>query len=546
VKLVHIGTGAGSTGRSTADDELAAAPADEATEPSRLRRWWTLWSSQVVVWTWLVGFAAVRAGTPTEFDPYWQIRAGIENLTGTPLVRPDTWSWAPVGGNWYPSSPAWNVLLGLSWLGAGSWGLFLLTFVTLLTYFVLTYALARRLGARPLGALAGLMVVFLLGYPMFSARATVAVQVLILLGLYVPLRWRGNLVRRPTWVSAAVLFGAGFALSMTGVWVHLSFMAVAAAMAVAWAVYWLFSDWPGWRVRLSDRRRWAAAVAGCLGLGLGVLTTPYGVAGVLSHSAATAAVGKRFILEWVSPFYVGAGPWWVFVALSMIVILTALVVWLVQRIRHGNIDEVFAAAAMVMAVGLPFGIAGMSTLRFGEVATLTLAPVLGMGITVLVRRVQRWGARLPQTLAGTLYRWTHTKDWRNVLGLTVLLLSPMFVVMGPMAHASPPGQKTVESLPHGCNLFAPIVLAGTAILIRPDVLVWYDGRADYFGEKRLEDADAFFAGVAPTSAPVGATCVVLPGPDSAGRWSVATARLDADPSWHRTQSYDGNDVWILN
>ena len=75
--------------------------------------------------------------------------------TGTPLARPDSWSWAPVPDLFYPNSPGWNALLGLSWLGGGYWGLFLFTFAGLLTYFAVAYALARRLGAHPLAALAG-------------------------------------------------------------------------------------------------------------------------------------------------------------------------------------------------------------------------------------------------------------------------------------------------------------------------------------------------------------------------------------------------------
>ena len=48
------------------------------TEPSRERQDWGL---AVIA----LGFlAVVRAGVLQERDPYWQVRAGVENLAGAP------------------------------------------------------------------------------------------------------------------------------------------------------------------------------------------------------------------------------------------------------------------------------------------------------------------------------------------------------------------------------------------------------------------------------------------------------------------------------
>ncbi len=112
------------------------------------RRW-----DSVLLWGFLVSLALVRAGHPEERDAFWQIRAGMENLAGVPLARPDTWGWSGVEGNWYPNSPLWNMLLALSYGTAGFWGLFVLSGVTIVALLMVTNVLGRRLGrpspARP-------------------------------------------------------------------------------------------------------------------------------------------------------------------------------------------------------------------------------------------------------------------------------------------------------------------------------------------------------------------------------------------------------------
>lgn len=525
---------------------LTAVGADTA--PTR--PWWRrLPSSQLIVWVWLVAMAAVRAGTTQERDPYWEARAGIENLTGTPLARPDSWSWAPVPDLFYPNSPGWNALLGLSWLGGGYWGLFLFTFAGLLTYFAVAYALARRLGAHPLAALAGVTTAFILALPMLSARGTVGVQLLLWVGIYIPLWWRPRLARTSPWLTGVVLAAAGFAVSAVGNWVHLSFVVMAVALAGSWGVYWLASDWPdgGWRARLSDPRRWAAVLGGSLGLVLGILTTPYGIAMTLQRTRITQAACADQILEWMAPFTPGLTAQWPFVAVCMIVIMGGLLWWFVARVRSRHIDNTFALAAAISIVGIPFGIAGLFALRFLGVAALMLLPVVGMGISLLARRAQAWARTLPETSAWreSALRWTGSRSWRIVLSLVAGLLLPFAVVLGPVTHAVPTELAAIESLPSGCKLFTTASVAGPTIIARSDIPIWFDGRADYFGRDRLIEAHTYFVGDAPTAAPPGATCAIFPSLGQRDDLPGVTARLNADPSWVATGTYQNFDVWVL-
>ncbi|MGV8848372.1 MAG: hypothetical protein ACOH16_02390 [Propionibacteriaceae bacterium] len=525
---------------------LTAAEPDSAIS---LRPWWRrLPSVRVIVWVWLVAMAAVRAGTTQERDPYWEARAGIENLTGTPLVRPDSWSWAPVNDVFYPNSPGWNVLLGLSWLGGHYWGLFLFTFIVLLAYFGMAYVLARRLGAHPLGALAGATIGFILALPMLSARGTIGVQLMLWVGLFVPLWWRPRLARTSPVTTAVVLFAAGAALSAVGNWVHLSFVAMAVALAASWGVYWLASDWPtgGWKARLTDPRRWAA-LSGCLGLVVGIFATPYGIAMTLERTRVTQEVCNEFILEWVSPFTPMQSAQWPFVAVSMLLVLVGVVVWFARRLCRGPIDNTFALAAAICTMAVPFAVAGMFALRFLGVAALMLVPILGMGITMIGRRAQAWAQQLPDSspFKEPGMRWTRNRSWRIVLSLVAALLLPFAVWLGPVNHAVPAEQEAIQSLPPGCNLFTTASIAGPTILTRHDVPVWFDGRADYFGRARLLEGHDYFSGVAKTAAPPGATCAVLPVMSQVTPLRMATARLNADPAWTLIGTFNRFDVWVL-
>jgi hypothetical protein len=523
-------------------------PSEGLTEVPSTPWWRRLPSSRVIVWVWIVAMSAVRAGSTQERDPYWEIQAGLENLTGTPLARLDTWSWAPVPGPWYPNSPGWNMLLGLSWLGGHYWGFFLFTFAVLLAYFGMAYALARRLGAHPLGALAGITMGFILALPMLSARGTIAVQLLLWVGIFIPLWWQPRVARTSPIGNAIVLFAAGAVLSAVGNWVHLSFMVMALALAASWGVFWLVSDWPdgGWRARLADPRRWAAALGGGLGLGVGILATPYGLSITLERSQATAATCAGLILEWVSPFTPGLTGQWPFVAVSTLVVLTGLAAWFVRRLRRGPIDQTFALASAMCIVGVPFAVAGMFALRFLGVAALMLVPTLGMGVTSIAHRARGWARRLPDSSAvkESAMRWTRTRSWRIVLSLVAALLLPFAIWMGPGNHAVPEEQSAINALPSGCKLFTTAYTAAPTILTRPDVPVWMDGRADYFGRARLLDANDYFFGIAATAAPPGATCVVLPVTSQADSLPRATARLNADPAWTLLGSYNRFDVWV--
>jgi hypothetical protein len=188
----------------------------------------------------------------------------------------------------------------------------------------------------------------------------------------------------------------------------------------------------------------------------------------------------------------------------------------------------------------------MFALRFLGVSALMLVPVIGLGITILGRRARTWAQRLPDPSAAKepAIRWTHSRSWRIVLTLVAVLLLPFAVWMGPGVHAVPEELEAIQALPPGCHLFTTASIAAPTILARPDVPVWFDGRADYFGRARLLENNTYAFGEGATAAPPGATCAVLPVVGQDTSLPLATARLNADPAWTLLGSYNRFDVWV--
>ena len=358
--------------------------------------------------------------------------------------------------------------------------------------------------------------------------------------------------RHSSLVNALVSFIVGALLAAVGNWIHLSFLAMAPALAVSWGVYWLFSDWPGdVRSRLLNARRWALVVGGTVGLGLGALTTPYGVAMTIERSRVTQSTCAGVVLEWVSPFSsMALGNWptvvqWPSAAAFAILSSALFIRWWLRRVRGGRIDETFAGASAVAVIALPLTLAGMFMLRFLGTSSLTFAPVVGMGITLLARRAKGWAGRLADDslVKETAMRWTQTRPWRIVLSIVWILLLPSALLLGPGQHGVPQELAAIKALPYGCALFTSASISGPALLVRPDVTVWFDGRADYYGRQRLIEGGIYYHGLGATSAPPGATCMILPSADMQDVTYGETQRLSADPTWQLLGTFDQLAVW---
>jgi hypothetical protein len=457
-----------------------------------------------LLWSFLGALAVVRATHIEERDPYWQVRAGLENLAGLPLARPDTWTWSGAPGDWYPNSPLWNLLLGLSYQTAGFWGLSVLSAATILCLFGVTMLLARRLGSRPLPGLLGLLMVCAGAYPMLNARATLAVQVLLLGAVYLVLRLGDHASGRSWGTLAAATFLSAAALSVTGNWLHLSFLVLAPVLAVVWALVWMLT--PG----LPARERVLLSLAGAGGWVLGCLLSPYGVATGLARSLAVQEACQGLVIEWSSPLQPGlagrSGGTLVMLTAAL-VLAGATVWWIARQWLAGNAARDLLAIAVL---GVPAALAGVVALRFLGVALLTLAPVAAAAATRLADDLRRalHGRPGRAGLKGRLAEYGSGRFWRIVLTATLVLLSPGVLFLAG-EHAVPAERAVAGQLPPRCRLFSRPGIASAVELLRPDVPVWMDGRADFFGRSMLVETVGYLEGTGPDPVPHGTTCVLI-------------------------------------
>lgn len=447
----------------------------------------------------LVSFAVARAGRFEERDPYWETRAGVENLAGWPLIRPDTWSWSGVSGPWYQNSPLWNTLLGGGWQLAGFWGIFAVTLALLLAYFGVTYLLALHLGGRRLPALAGILVAVSPVISMLSPRGTLVVEVIVLATLLAT--WaaaRYFATHQLTWWRLALVLLAAAGASVLGNWLHLSFLLFSPALAVLCAVVWWFA--PIGR----GARAWLAAASG-VGWLAGPLLSPYGVALGLERTRAVQEACAGLILEWTTPLSTSVAPAFWLMALVSTVVAASLAVWLGRRLWLGGRSLEDGVLLAVCLIGVPSAVAGLASIRFLGIALLTLAPALAVAATRWLDALRAWLRNRP---ASRWREYTTGRFWRTVLTGVGVLLLPGTLYLGAL-HAEPVETTIVAQLPRGCRLFTSGNLAATALLTRPDLTVWIDGRADFYGREHILLTYAYWGLSAPDLVPPDATCVLI-------------------------------------
>lgn len=489
---------------------------------------WDLW----ILVGWCTAFSVMGAGRVQDTDPYWQVRAGQEWLDGSPLARPDSWSWAPVDGLFYPNSPLWNAALAAAWGLAESWGMFVLTALTIGAYYALVVHLARRLGASVLGTTVAIIVVSLAALPLLSPRAGMPAQVLALAGIAAAYAWSRRAERVPAAVSAVVVGTGGLALSLLGNWVHLSWSTTALGVAVSWAAIWLLTP------TLGRSHRIVLVAAGTLGLLAGVGLGPYGWS-AFGRARAVVTASAGVIEEWTGPFTTASGLAWGVLAIAIVAGCLGSAWWCLRSWTvHRTGDPRLPLTSAITVLALPTALVGLAYARFVPSAILTMAPIAAMVSTYLLTRLFAHAplSRRPDLLTEVV--------WQRILGLVLVVLAPVALIIGS-PHASPLSAGANSALPAECRLFSTPDEAASVILTRPDVTVWIDGRSDYWQRERLQQAQEYLAVRQPAElVPPGTTCILLPGPGSPGDPVPLVAALDANPSWERVAD-DGHAIlWL--
>lgn len=323
---------------------------------------------------------------------------------------------------------------------------------------------------------------------------------------------------------------------MTGNWIHTSWVLLAACTGFVWSLLWLTLRGP-----LVRRLRLVAATA--VGLGLGILAGPYGT-GIVGYSMHVRAQCADFIAEWMSVLTPGQMLRWVPVTIVALTISIRGIVFIWQRRSLMRTDPRFPLAAGLLIVGLAFALASLDAMRFAGAALLTLAPLSGAAVQAIGRWIRvRVDRRPTSVIAQRVKPWTFAQPWAVVLTLVIALLSPGVVLMAKPKSAPLPEANLASALPSGCQLFSEGATGSAIVLLRPDVPVYVDGRADYWGPSRALPGLDHLAGRGSELVPGGTTCVLLDTETDLSGGALAK-RLQASHDWQQVASQGTMQVWL--
>jgi len=468
--------------------------------------------------------AIAHGGIHAETDPFWQARAGLENLEGAPLARRDTWSWAPVPVLFQQNSPGWNSLLGgaVRVLGIYDWGipgLFALTILSIAALYAVIVVAAWLVGARPMPTLVALGVFSVLGWSTLSARATVPALTLFLsgavmgYGLSAP-RWQIS-----PWVRIGSATSIGLILGVLGIWVHTSWLLLGPVLAIVWAVLWWSS--PTLSTPLS-----VATIAMTGGaLFLAPWLGPYGTE-IWAYTRRTQEAAAGLSIEWMGLLEVPSQwHWWAMLAICLSTSAAGLAAWRSSRV------------ALLLPLAALSGVIALGSLAAARFLAIALALAVPVGSALLTRIMSADDqARRPAVY--------FSDPVQRIVWLVVLLLLTPVALVAASPLGRPPGADAVADLPLDCRLFTDPAISNVGLLLRPDLTHYWDGRMDYYGRDRLLQGINFLHLEGPTPAPNGATCVVIRDQRESASANAYRDAMDAEPGWRRAESADGFLMWV--
>jgi hypothetical protein len=381
--------------------------------------------------------------------------------------------------------------------------------------------------------------ILLLALPFLSPRATVPALALAFLALAGADRWRGRGASTPVLAGAAGAAVVATCVATLGMWLHLSWIALGPATAVACSVLWWVA--PG----LDTVRRASLTVAVVLGAGAGILLGPYGTEAVALTGAVRRAC-QDLITEWFGMLTPQMAARWGAMGLLTIVGALAALTWCVREWRSGRADGRLGLMAALTTLALPAAIGGFTAVRFIGVAAFALVPAASLAMTVAAAAIaRRADERDPRGVfrSARVRFWSHGRHWGPVLlAVWVVLLPGILLLTFPLARPLD-DVAVLERLPSGCRLLSDPGTGSSAVLVRPDIPVWYDTRADYWGRQRnLEAARVLASGQVDTLPFTQATCIALR-LDETGPARLAAA-LDASTEWRQVARSGDVVGWV--
>jgi hypothetical protein len=265
----------------------------------------------------------------------------------------------------------------------------------------------------------------------------------------------------------------------------------------------------------------------------------------MERARLVSEICQGLIIEWTSVWEAAAlGELrWIPVSVVAVFVAFASGVWVVRLYRRqGRFDPRMRLVAPLAVFAVPATIMGLGSIRFLVLGMLVILPVAAAAATRFVDVVherQREGGALSRP---KLVEYTSGRFWVTVLTGIAIVLTPVATITTTMG-ARPPESVLSEMLPEGCTLFSDAASAGTVILTRPDVAVWIDGRADFYGRQHLIEATRIYTAMTPV--PARADCVLLPIRGGMGISALPLSQsLDRNPEWDRRATLGAYALWV--
>lgn len=439
--------------------------------------------------------ALLRAGTLSESDTFWAIRAGQMTWEARALPVSDTFSWTAFGQPWTLHSWLFNVVLaGANALG-GLQAVAILCALIVIIMAALQLRLARRMGARPWIAAAMLVGASPLYLEWISARPQIidylAVMMLVLLFK------RSQTSKEPVWAIAWITM-------LMLIWTNLhSGSLLGLAMVAAFAVVSM--------VLSRDRFRQVVAWMAFIPAAVVTIVNPYGL-DLFTQPSDVAGASTQLITEWQRADLLDPTT-----SVSLLIGLAALVF----AIRRN--DVAFTAALGTAFIGSLFAV------RVLPVLVLLAIPMLAATVSQSRARLVLQRHRIvfiPPAIAG-------------LVAVTAVALPNAGHIGRPNPDLYP--VRLVSEIPPSCPLLNPYLLGGYVILARPDVHVSIDSRNDIYGTQAVAQAIRGLNGQLPLQQAVSyAQCALIPSD------SGLAAQLRGSRDWRLEDRQGRFSLYVLH
>jgi len=465
-----------------------------------------------------LGVWQARDNDPTE--AMWMAREGRALLAGGPLQHLDAWSWAPQEWDFVPTSPGWEYVCAWAENLWGPQGFALLAFAISVLTLGLLALVSRELHASRTATALALTLVSVLDTSLLTSRAGAPAFALLLLQFLLVWRARHRLGALTGTKAASLAVLLGFVPAYVGIWLHGSWTLLAVGSAFGQAV--LTAGIPG-----SKRRRILIGTTGG-GAALAVIVCgPLGAA-AWGNSIRVAQACAGLVKEWSSPWQLGTVWPWIWAATLL------FVAWeILQTVHRPNPRNLHPLRLVLLAFLALSVVAGASAVRVLQLGILAAAPLLACRWSRPTQTRSRW------ILAARLGERMQEPYWRNVLALLISVAALLTLVTG--GGRTPTADPAILALPQSCKLFSSDTIAKSVEYWRPDVLVWIDGRHDYWGRERLLLAQTRLRTPLPGHVVVpGTTCVLL----ESGRSDLVISALDQSADWRRLVTGSQLLAWV--